>query len=342
MTQLRVFCPINKITIWANSDRLDDLGQFSKFILWAINQKYTITEISETVSLGDIIIHEEISYLLSIGFILETADGFVLSETGKGYLSLLSSIEIFNAQQQTAQINRFSGLISKSNANATAYIDENSICLPTKINRYIVQNRDYKPLQEFALVNYSSIFSHLRPEFLESIYFSLSLSQQDEQLYQEYILPSIPSFTEEYPINDETMIVLKRCVQCLYFHYNDNRLIEHRNVLSTLDLLYKYDSSLLSERSLQLLEIAKEEKITNLNAVPIYYDASTGLELSDPPYLKPVEDSKLIHIHLPTISYKNLDSQVIINDIEYQRTFTQAETEYILQKVPFSIFKEVK
>ena len=36
MPQISVFCPINTVTVYAGCDRIDDLGQFTKFILWAI------------------------------------------------------------------------------------------------------------------------------------------------------------------------------------------------------------------------------------------------------------------------------------------------------------------
>lgn len=39
MSNINVYCPITSALIYVGSDRVDDLGQFTKFVLWAISNK---------------------------------------------------------------------------------------------------------------------------------------------------------------------------------------------------------------------------------------------------------------------------------------------------------------
>lgn len=102
MSNINVYCPITSALIYVGSDRVDDLGQFTKFVLWAISNKYTINEISDAVSLGEIVVEDEVSYLSQIGFILDTESGFEITETGQRiYFSYTSLINITEDMKAT-------------------------------------------------------------------------------------------------------------------------------------------------------------------------------------------------------------------------------------------------
>ena len=90
------------------------------------------------------------------------------------------------------------------------------------------------------------------------------------------------------------------------------------------------------------MEIAKSEKLVNSSAKPIYFDASTGKELSAPPYLEPIDNNRFPVLTIPSLVFEDNDNSVIINNIEYNRVYNKTETEFLFQKVPFSLFKEVK
>lgn len=107
MSHISVFCPMNTVTIYVASERIDDLGQFTKFILWAISNRYSVEEISNTVALGNTVVEEEIAYLQRIGFVNNSGSKYLISETGQKYLDLISSIENFNNMQAKAYLNFF-------------------------------------------------------------------------------------------------------------------------------------------------------------------------------------------------------------------------------------------
>ena len=98
MEKLALFCPVIKAKININSVMLDDIGQFTKFILWAIGKGYKLNEIDQIIELGEYVILEEIIYLCKIGFIIEKNDTYSLSENGLSYLKLIDTIEYINSR----------------------------------------------------------------------------------------------------------------------------------------------------------------------------------------------------------------------------------------------------
>lgn len=134
MSHISVFCPMNTVTIYVASERIDDLGQFTKFILWAISNRYSVEEISNTVALGNTVVEEEIAYLQRIGFVNNSGSKYLISETGQKYLDLISSIENFNNMQAKAYLNCVTGNISSFNSKIKTQIPENATILPQLIN----------------------------------------------------------------------------------------------------------------------------------------------------------------------------------------------------------------
>ena len=345
MSHISVYCPIKSVFVYVGSDRVDDLSQFTKFILWAISEKYSISEISDAVSLGDIVVEDEVSYLSRIGFILEAESGLEISETGQGYLDLISSVDRFNNLRTKAHLNYFTGSVGSLNPAATLAPPENALCLPEKISRFIIQNRDYQPLQEFARSEYAELFSHLRPEFLNSLYFYLYPDDADLPLFQEYSLSTPPEINDQFSSSDGTMVTLSRNIVCLHFAYEDDRLLRYRTVIDTLERLSMFDPSLLSTTAVELLKYARDERSVNINATPLYIDASTGSILSNRPIQEDLGPRQLISIPIPDHPYKYdeyVEVAVSSGNTQYRRILKKTDSICLRQKVPFAIFKEVK
>lgn len=345
MSNISVYCPITSVLIYVGSDRVDDLGQFTKFVLWAISNKYSISEISDAVSLGDIVVEDEVSYLSQIGFILDTETGFEISETGQAYLDLITSVDEFNNLRSKAHLNCFTGGVGKPNPTATISPPKTAYRLPDKVSRFIIQNRDYQPLQEFAQSEYTDFFSHLRPEFLNSLYFYLYPSDTDKPLFQEYSLSNPPDISEKFLSSDGTMVTLSRNIVCLYFAYEDDRLLRYRTVIDTLERLSIFDPSLLSTTAVELLEYARDERSVNINAAPLYIDTSTGNILSNRPVQEDLDLRQLDPIQIPDCPYKYdeyVEVAVSSGNTQYKRTLKKTDKICLRQKVPFAIFEEVK
>lgn len=345
MSNINVYCPITSALIYVGSDRVDDLGQFTKFVLWAISNKYTINEISDAVSLGEIVVEDEVSYLSQIGFILDTESGFEITETGQGYLDLIASVDKFNNLHSKAYLNCFTGSVGCPNPTATINIPKAAFCLPGKISRFIIQNRDYQPLQEFARSEYTDYFSHLRPEFLNSLYFYLYPDDSGEPLFQEYSLSALPDINDQFSSSDGTMVILSRNIVCLHFAYEDDRLLRYRTVIDTLERLSIFDPSLLSTTAVELLKYARDERSVNINANPLYIDASTGSILSNRPIQEDLGLRQLVSIPIPDRPYKYneyVEVAVSSGNTQYRRILKKTDNICLKQKVPFAIFEEVK
>lgn len=345
MSHISVYCPVKPVFVYVGSDRIDDLGQFTKFILWAISEKYSISEISDTVSLGDIVVEDEVSYLSRIGFILESESGLEISETGQGYLDLIASVDSFNNLRSKAHLNCFTGSVGSLNPAATLAPPENALLLPKEISLFIIQNRDYQPSQDFARSEYTEHFSHLRPEFLSSLYFYLYPDNTGEHLFQEYTLSNLPAINDQFSSSDGTMVILSRNVVCLHFTYEDDRLLQYRTVIDTLERLSIFDSSLLSTTAVKFLKYARDERSVNINADPLYIDASTGNILSNRPIQEGPHPRRLFSIPIPDYPYKYdeyVEVTVSSGNTQYRRILKKTDNICLRQKVPFTIFEEVR
>lgn len=345
MSDISVYCPINSVFVYVGSDRVDDLGQFTKFVLWAINNKYSICEISDAVSLGNLVVEDEVAYLLKIGFILETAAGLEITETGQGYLDLISSVDEFNNLRSKAHLNCFTGNVGSPNPSANISVPEAAICMPVKVSRFIIQNRDYQPLQEFARSEYTEYFSHLRPEFLNSLYFYLYPDDTEDTLFQKYVLSHMPEINEEFSLTDGTMVMLHRNIACLHFTYEDDRLLRYRTVIYTLERLSIFDPALLSAAATELLKYATDERNVNLNIGPLYVDLSTGDVLSNQPIQNEFDQWKLASIQTPDCPYhfeEYVEVAAPSGNTQYKRILKKTDSICLRQKVPFAIFEEVR
>lgn len=345
MSRISVFCPINSAIVYVGSDRIDDLGQFTKFILWAISEKYSIREISDTVSLGDMVVEDEVSYLLRIGFLNESETELEISETGQGYLDLIASVEQFNNSPRKTHLNCFTGNVGRPNPAATCSIPDNALRLPEKVSKFIVQNRDYQPLQEYARSEFMDCFSHLRPEFFSSLYFYLYLEDMGEYMFQEYTLPSLPPVSEQFSSSDGTMIILSRGIVCLHFYYEDSRLLRYRTVIDTLEKLSIFDSTLLSQTADELLSFVRDERMVNASTTLLFIDASTGNILLEQPEQEDLGQRSMVSVPIPDQPYKYdefVEISVPSGTTQYRRILKRTDRTRLNQKVPFSIFEEVR
>lgn len=154
-----------------------------------------------------------------------------------------------------------------------------------------------------------------------------------------------PDINDQFSSSDGTMVILSRNIVCLHFAYEDDRLLRYRTVIDTLERLSIFDPSLLSTTAVELLKYARDERGVNINATPLYIDASTGSILSNRPIQEDLGLRQLVSIPIPDRPYKYneyVEVAVSSGNTQYRRILKKTDNICLKQKVPFDIFEEVK
>ncbi|MDN4066657.1 hypothetical protein QYF50_02020 [Paenibacillus vini] len=347
MKEFIIYCPINKGRILLYSNMLDDMGQFTKFILWAIGKRYSLEQIDEVIELGEYIIREELLYLCKIGFLVEENDQYTLSENGKSYLSLMNVIETINHSDIRIKINYYTGEVSSANDRCfdSNGLDMDIPTLPKRVSRHFFFNKNFANAKEFLLNEYAYYFTELSEHQKESLY--VILDCEKDTSYVQYVLSEIPSIASETDtqISNGSSLLLKRTVYRYKFSYIDHRLDRYRNVLPTLRSLSKFEKELLSSRSYDIILLESEEQQRTEALAPIYQDTYSD-EVSDQIHAShiPHSNQRIADIHLP-VRYEHLDesmmpSQWDIDHEEWSLSKSEVKSITLAQLVPFDIFVE--
>lgn len=346
MEELKLFCPVIQGKIRINSGMLDDIGQFTKFILWAIGKGYKLNEIDQIIELGEYVILEEIIYLCKIGFVIENNDTYILSENGLTYLKLIDTIEKVNSMNISIHINCFTGEVQHFNEfnYERNNLNEEIQKLPKIVSKQFFYNKNYANSREFLFDNYNELIKDLSDALKESIY--LEIESEKETKYVIYELTEIPS--ADYDFSNENLsgstLLFKRPIQKFSYSIKDERLQNYRNVLSTLFMIEKFDKELLSSKSLDMILWEAEEKKFNTGNMVINVDACKGeivtsITNNNMKQRKPV-------IRLPeyqySISKEIVREELEIDNIHWIISEPLIETMEVFQLVPFNIFTERK
>lgn len=325
---------------------LDDIGQFTKFILWAIGKGYKLNEIDQIIELGEYVILEEIIYLCKIGFIIEKNDTYSLSENGLSYLKLIDTIEYINSLDILAHVNCFTGKVQEFNGQnyEKNVLNEDIQNLPMLVSKQFFYNKNYANSREFILENYDELFQDLSETQKESIYIEIA-SDRDIK-YVIYELNEIPNadfdFSKEILFSPN--LLLKRPIQKFSYSIKDERLEKYRNVLSTLSMVEKFDKELLSLKSLDMIGWEDEEKKFNKGNTVICVDACKG-EIVTSVTSNHVKQRKTV-IEIPEYQYEiseeTVREELGIDNIHWIISKPKIETVKFFQLIPFELFVEKK
>ncbi|MNB92464.1 hypothetical protein D3C75_395680 [compost metagenome] len=351
MEEFIIYCPVNKARISLYSDMLDDMGQFTKFILWSIGKGYSLEKIDEVIELGEYLIREELLYLCKIGFLVEENDQYILSENGKSYLSLMNVIETINRSDIQVEINYYTGQVSAANRRCfdSSRLDKDIPKLPKRVSRHFFYNKNFANAKELIMNEYADCFTELSERQKESLYVILDCDK--ETSYVQYSLadadaPSMVYEMDKWNSNDAS-ILLKRTVYCHKFAYVDHRLDRYRNVLSTLRSLSNFEKDLLSPHSYDIMLLENEEKRINEALAPLYLDTYSG-EVCERIQRSPIPRSnqRIADIYLP-VRYEQLDDREMssrlgldVDHEDWDLSKSEAERVALTQLVPFDIFVE--
>lgn len=275
---IKVYCPINNAKIELGSTLLDDMGQFTKFILWTIGEGYAPDIINEVIELNELILDEEIEYLIKVGLLAMSEETLKLSLQGQRYKILIDRIEETVRNPYQVMINRYSGDISEQ---SVAPVSKSELIsditrLPVKVSRHFLNNKNFSNSLEWIKLIDSEKFSGLDPQFLESIYTELHIEK--EIVYSELEMLDVPNPHDDYydSKDNSSGIILQREIQDQTFEIVDNRLEKYRNVLPTLNQLLSFDEELVSDRTIEVLEYSIEEMRINKNSYSVTVDTYSG------------------------------------------------------------------
>lgn len=346
MEGLKLFCPVIKAKININSGMLDDIGQFTKFILWAIGKGYSLNEIDQVIELGEYLILEEVVYLCKIGFVIDNNNSYSLTENGLTYLKLIDTVENVNTLGISVHINCFTGEVQKFNEHYYNIDDINGKIqkLPEIVSKQFFYNKNYANSREFVFKNYTELFQDLNEVHKESIYIEIKIDKGTK--YVIYELSEAPSV--EFDYCNETItgpaLLFKRAIQKFSYNYKDERLENYRNVLSTLSMIKKFDKELLSLKSLNMILWENEEREINKGNTVICVDAYKGEIVSS--ITNNYEKQRITIVQLPEYQYE-LSEEIVrsvleISNNHYIISEPTIEMVTVSQLVPFNLFTEKK
>lgn len=342
LNNLQIYCPVIRGKIHINSGMLDDIGQFTKFILWAIGNGYKLVEIDQIIELGEYVILEEVNYLCKIGFIIEGESTYSLSENGMTYLKLIETLDYINSLELCININCFTGEVQKYNElnYDKDALEEDVQKLPEMISRQFFYNKNYANSREFIIQNYPELFQDLSEVHKDSIHIEIECDKETK--YVIYNLTEIPSadwdFSNE-PTRGSTLL-LKRSIQNFSYNISDERLENYKNVLSTLAMIEKFDKELLSSKSIDIIHWDDEEKKINKGKTVLCVDACKG-EIITLVTNNHVKQRKAV-IQLPEYQYEISEDIVReklgIDNTHWVISEPKVETTKVFQLVPFDLF----
>lgn len=344
MQAVEVYCPVCEAAVHIKSSIIDDVGQFTKFILWCLGKGYTIEEIDDVIEIGENVISEELTYLCGIGFVKEDNGNFSLNEKGRYFLYLMEIIEIFNASKLMVNINCTTGKIQRLNNNNidTSCLKKGFQKFPSLVSWQLFYNKNYGNSKDFVIENYNKFFEHLTDTQIESLYVELEIKREPK--FVKYRLDDVLPINEKYSLEnmDDINVVIEQPVERIRYNIIDTRLDKHRHLIPSLLDQKKENKKNLSFDSIRILNLVDEEKKLNSKNNAVYVDSLNGKVF--PSFdNKEIEYAK-IKIKLPKDEYQvsDQDIEAALNlKMNYLKASKASTDEIIISRfIPFSVFKE--
>ena len=276
---IKIYCPVMDAQLHLGCELLDDMSEFTVYILYMIGSGYSVSEIKSIIELEDIVIYEELYYMSQIKLCDSSEGQYKLTELGEKYYKILCIIENINSSDTRAQINCFTGAIMDYDYQC---IDDNEcdddvFKLKVKIVKELYQNKNASNSKEYLIEKYDDIISDVLSEYeIDKLYVTVSY-ERGSSYKTVYINRTKSIGIEEDDLKKDTYdMFLKHELIPFKLKYKNTRLDKYRTVLPTLKNLNLFESTLVSDYSRDLLELEKEEKLWNNNSKLYYFDRLTG------------------------------------------------------------------
>ncbi|MCD3216281.1 hypothetical protein G8S55_03300 [Clostridium botulinum C] len=303
--KLKVYCPIMKAGLCINSTLIEQMGEFTQFILYSLGKGFNIDDINITIELGEYLIREEIFHLEKWGLIESNEHGFVLTELGKSYFKVIEFVEYINNSSTEVQINCFNGIIMEDDGVIISEdLCEHSIQkLKVDIVKELYQNKNYGNSKEFFIDKFNfDIYEkfNLCEDEIDSI--NISLNYQKGSLYKLLYLDEIDTIDmilNREEEDDEVDISIVRQIVKLKINLENQHLEKYRYTLDTLRNINLFDNELLSPKAKNIIDIWQEEQVLQNNIKDVFYDTATKQLITD--FVKNSSDFKLYKLNIPRL-----------------------------------------
>lgn len=299
---LKVYCPIMEATLTINSTLLEQMSEFTQFLLYSIGEGYSINEIIEVVDLGRYIVEEEIEYLFKIGLVYIEDEKYYLSEKGKEYYDVIKIIENIKEDDLKVHINCFNGQIMSPSENTKLNkdLEDGEEKLRVKVVKELYQNKDFSNSREYVFEKLGERFKENENIDIDNIYITIDYERGDlnRPIYIREVesikaIQDTDKSNEDYLDNiskgelevDEDYIYdiqLQREIVEVNVQVTYEEIEEYKNVLTTLENLCLFDSTLISDKSKYLLSLWNKQKSIQKT---IYFDTVTKEILEEKPNL---------------------------------------------------------
>lgn len=333
--KLKVYCPIMKAGLCINSTLIEQMGEFTQFILYSLGKGFNIDDINTTIELGEYLIREEIFHLEKWGLIESNKQDYVLTELGKSYFKVIEFVEHINKLSTEVQINCFNGVIMEDDGVVVSedLCEERIQKLKVDIVKELYQNKNYGNSKEFFIDKFNfdiyEIFN-LSEDEIDSI--NINLNYKRGSLYKLLYLDEIDTIDKslkgEEEVVDEVDISIVRQVIKLKINIENQQLDKYRYTLDTLRNINIFDDELLTTKAKNIIEIWQQEQVLQKNINDVFYDTATKQLITN--FRENNSKFKLYKLNLPRLYDVNeLDYRELKNilnlDENYKVQFVEEE-----------------
>lgn len=306
--KLKVYCPIMKAGLCVNSTLIEQMGEFTQFILYSLGKGFNTNDINKTIELDEYLIREEVFHLEKWGLVENNKYCYILTELGKSYFKIIEFVECINNLSIEVQINCFNGDIMEDDGVIVSedLCDDNIQKLRVDVVKELYQNKNCGNSKEFFVDRFESdIYEkfNLSEDEIDSI--NVSLNYKKGNLYKLLYIDELDTIDmilnrEECKgegANGEADISIVRQVVKLKINIKNQQLERYRYTLDTLKNINIFDSDLLSIKAKNIIELWKEEQMLQNNLDDVFFDTETKQLITG--FVPNSGDFKLYKLNMP-------------------------------------------
>lgn len=350
--EVSILCPAIRVRIQIGSKILDDFKMFSGFVLRALFEGYTLSDIDAVIGLGETVIVEEIDYLRKIGFIIDAET--TCSVGGREFCNLMSAVDAVNQCEINAFIELFSGTILPYNPEIfTDTADDNSSATLAK-NVYLSSfyERDYGQTKDFALIQSGELLGGINEKQSDSLYTQLEFNKESEGFIR-LTLDEIPPIDRPFEQSQQSTLGLRHSLLQINWTAENPKLKKYESYFELLKMLSGVEDGLLvSQFGYELLEEQARVREYNREIKPLIYDnflcrfidsAPSGagrtydvelhqqIDVSQEQWQGACKDYFRYYIDTNILASTNLKNHLEIATIT-------VDDNYYIQRIPFDLF----
>lgn len=281
--QIEVYVPVKVGKVLCHSRLLDDIGDFTRYMIWAIGNNYTEQLIKATIQLDEIVVEEALCDLERWKFAKrgEEEGRWELTAGGKEYFELIRCMEKLENKEAGFDccVELCHGQVELA-ARPVEVVDEvpqGAFQLESKIVDFFLLNDNYENSLQIVQEKLKEE-GLLEQQYMGSLYTTLKLEKKTK--YRRYKTPPYDLNAVENTVDKGDF---RFAVPIAYLEYRRYcvALDEYRTVLDTLEKLRIFEQqrtlsggAILSENALEILDTYEREKA--MPDMGIYLDEYTG------------------------------------------------------------------